>query len=224
MTRSTRPELTQARQAWRLLHGNTKAAAARRSLNDKVFSQWFPRGHDESLRPLLEAYVQDSRTPLLSRTNRAIFEHIHPDAFELITAYGVDYVPQVFGSDTYDSPHQPRIGGCFRNAHLVMHAFTTHEPEAESPMAYVEGLALGPNVPLMLHAWNTRAGSSTAYDWTLYATVQWTRYLGVPFTRAEYEQLRDKAFPDDYTVSFFRRERFLQFKPHLLELLENRKP
>jgi len=76
---------------------------------------------------------------------------------------------------------QPTFGACYGNAWALMR---------NTDVAYVEGIAVGALVRPMLHAWNCATlDSCRAVDWSHYAGSHWTRYIGVAFTRSEYDEL-----------------------------------
>lgn len=219
------PDFVTARQAWRLFHGPTKAAARRRELNDKAFKHLFPEGHNESLRPIAEDYAAEPDHEVWNGEYFGFVKSIHPRAARLLSEYGTDYSPLPFDKTAYEAPIQPVIGKCFRNARLAMLSLNNGEKEAEREVMYAEGLVYGPNSRPMLHGWNVIAGSDKAWDWTYYATTQWTRYLGIPFSGKEYEWLIEQVCPPGTSViSLFRHERFPALEPHLLELLGKRTP
>ncbi len=211
-----------ARQRWRLLHANTKAAARRRDSLDAKFETFFPRGHDESLRFIARTCASKGFESL---TPADLFRHlgdIHPEAFELLDRYGVDYVPKVLDARFTRKSDQPMRNGCFRNSALILHSFGSQS--REDRMDYVEGIAFGADVWPMLHAWNVDAREGMVFDWTFYPSVRWTRYFGIPFTLEEHTLLCESANPGSNVASFLHREMFPRCSERLHILLEKREP
>ena len=219
------PSLTSGKQAWRLIQANTKAAAKRRAAYDDMFANLFPEGHAHSLRPLAqELALNPDNERRTSESFYSFLKAIHPEAFSVIAAYGVDYVPQPFEENVYHSTLQPKQGECYRNATLLLHSFNTNEHPSIRSMTYVEGLAFGASANPMLHAWNARLDEAFGIDWTFYAGTSWIRYLGVPFTYEEHSSLTKVVCPGRIVTSFFHRELFAKARPYIMEILEQRTP
>jgi len=203
------PVLRNERARWRYLRADTKAAAARRHLLDSTFAGLFPHGLTESVRFLAEH--RDFAPPYEG------LEHVHPRAFPLLAAYGLDYTPMETPVVMYEERgFQPTQGRCSENACVFMVAGNSYREVDEPAISYVEGIVIGANIYPMLHAWN---GLSTnrvaAIDWTLYATSRWSRYFGVPFTQEEYTHIGGRSL-------LFHRNNFERYEAAILELLESR--
>lgn len=213
------PDLVGGRQAWRLLQGDTKAAAYRRRQADRYFARLHPEGHAESIRFIAQAGAKNPEHPLIT-SDKTFLELIHPAAFRLIARYGVDYVP-VLMEHAFANPLQPIIGRCFWNATLLSLSWNEHRRE-EGTMLYVEGIAAGVHVPPMLHAWNALGETKEALDWSYYASAPWTRYIGVPFTPEEHEEIREAAGVEAPVLSMFGRTNFQKVRPHVQRVLKRR--
>ncbi len=99
--------------------------------------------------------------------------------------------------------------------------------ETQACFSYVEGLALGPYVCPMAHAWNAQSlKGSQALDWTFHALSYRTLYLGVALTLEEYEQICNSRAPSNRQRNFllFHKDNFnLRIKLELRKVLAKRK-
>jgi len=185
-------------EAWETIHGPSEEAKQVRRDTRRAFRDLFPNGHNESVRGFVGAVAEQAEkgADLKKAISTAHLAQVHPRALRLIADHGIDYRPfswRKFRPETKEV--QPRSRGCFLNAHYMMRI----SREARAPRwqwVYVEGIALGPLVFPMLHAWNAvGVGGSVARDWTFYSGTRWTRYLGIPLTAEEHEKCRHLAHP-----------------------------
>jgi hypothetical protein len=186
------------RAAWDS-HWGPKHKAKRARLR-RHFKKIFPRGHDTSIRSFVIRCMDESRRTTLTRMPNGMYlPQFHPEAFEYIARYGVDYTPRRWRHPS----DAAREGECFANAWCLMEIGHRRGILTEQ-LLYVEGVAIGLYVVPMLHAWNALAPAGTiAADSTFYAVASWTRYLGVPFTREEYEEICGNRVISLFDVGLF---------------------
>lgn len=138
---------------------------------------------------------------------------VHPDAMDVLLKYGKDYSPVYWRTP----PPEPKPRSCFLNAWILSNS-------NNYSYVYVEGIAMGPVVPPMLHAWNTmRLRSTRAVDWTHYPITRWSRYLGIPLTKEEYAKLSRSSPLKGGIQLLFHKDHFTEkVRDTLIEILENR--
>ncbi|MDB5194951.1 MAG: hypothetical protein JWO84_135 [Parcubacteria group bacterium] len=187
------------RQAWKVIHGSGKQASAIRRWLHTDFEKMFSQGHRTSLRELAAEAAKLRHTgETFRKTPGHLVGKIHPAALDLLVEFGVDYYPRPWKkSKPQEWKLQPTNGGCAADAQLMLRI---HNKGSSKPLMYIEGLAVGPDVPPMLHAWNTRGLlSRKAYDWNHYSSAQWSRYLGIAFRAEELEHLQRLIDPNPRT-------------------------
>jgi len=215
-------------EVWEAVSGPSKRSY-RRYLS-RAFKKYFPEGHETSIRPRVEACTLPAvRKEFKENDFFRSLQKVHHRAFGLIARYGVDYIPRVRrGRPPYG---EPRPRACFLNARLLLEMVSREQGRAREgswkkkipPMVYVEGITQGPLVWPMLHAWNTFGLDGTiAFDWTFYSGARWTRYIGVPFTKEEYDRACAACGGDLKAVSLFDKRHFLRVEGYLNEVLEKR--
>lgn len=181
------------RDVWKILYSPTKESSGLRKWYHDKFEALFPEGHRTSLRETV-AYGAQLREAgeTFEETQAHLLGHVHPKALQLIAERGLDYWPigwKKARPDLWEA--QPVNGSCSADADLMMEMSNRFKNPGRTNIVYVEGIAFGPDVPVMLHAWNARGvWSRKALDWNHYATSVWSRYIGVPFTSEETERLR----------------------------------
>jgi hypothetical protein len=218
-------DLDDERLAWDQLHG--PEGNDYREYNDIEFLRRFPKGHNESLRRFVEVcgHPRTRQAAVKSSPRCAYLNGVHPRAWQLIACHGIDYKPA-----TWESPWETSESGkCYLNAWILMRM--AHEQRSEeseegeylrnnSPIAYVEGIVAGVLVYPMLHGWNAFGlEGAAAYDTTHYAVCEWSRYIGIPFTKEEYETIRGRP---DGGIAFMSRQNFPRFESKLIDVLAGR--
>jgi hypothetical protein len=185
-------------EAWETIHGPSEEAKQIRRETRRAFRNFFPNGHDESIRAFVAsvASMAERGAELKKEVSTAHLAKVHPRALRFIAKHGIDYRPFSWRKLKPETLKiQPISRGCHLNSHYMMRIHC----EIRSPRShwvYVEGVALGPIVFPMLHAWNAVGIRGTvARDWTFYSGTQWTRYLGIPLTSEEHEKCRRLAHP-----------------------------
>lgn len=179
---------------WRYLYKEKRKSVLRREAYDRRLRVLFPRGYRDSMRrfvPCLKSVATAGDAE--HEPHFQYVANIHPDAFDIIERYGIDYTPHIFRKRPPFG--EPKAGQCYVNAatlSIMRRLFLEHHPRVKDrrQMTCVVGIVVGSTCHPMLHAWNawglhTRKG----IDWTLYATCKWTRYLGIPFTFEEWKEL-----------------------------------
>lgn len=92
------------------------------------------------------------------------------------------------------------------------------------PLDYVEGIAVGPIVDPMLHAWNFFHDGRGMMDWTFYAGAHWTYYLGVAVSYEEYRALCACVYPGCQVMSIFSADTYsIKIRIALWKILQRRK-
>jgi hypothetical protein len=214
--------------AWESVRGPHNAKV-RRELN-RYFWRLFPHGHQESIRRVVADFSTSAAQADFGKDEFSQYlSDIHPEAFILIASHGVDYSPRLSRKPPLYG--EPESGACFVNAWKLMYganvnlARSRRDRKDKTPFVYVEGIALGVTAFPMLHAWNARGlEGRKAIDWTFYAVCQWIRYLGIPFTQEEHEELCRLIQPGEFRINLlFRRNVFPIVRPALLKLLDKRK-
>ncbi len=211
------------REGWRHFHSDTKAAKQRCRYADEDFAAMFPGGHDYSLRDMaLASYDPEFLKKLDERRPGHSLRDIHPEALQLLVAYGTDYSPYLFGVEAYNEKLQPVMGACFQNAHFLM-CDRNRVRESERHFMYVEGIAYGVMVQPILHAWNTTKSSpDKAVDWTLYPSTKWLRHYGIAFTAEEFKHIHRVSNASEGRVSLLHQDRFEFIEKGLREVLSER--
>jgi hypothetical protein len=206
------------REAWKETYAPRNAYKRRRW--DRTFKRLFPKGHNTSLRPSVRRWAKPKvQLCFFRRRHMKNLCQLHPRAFKLIAQYGIDYKPMRWR----EPPGDPRPRQCFWNSWQLVrtwHKLTDEGREGllDGPPQYVEGIVIGVLTSPMLHAWNAYGlGSKDALDFTCYAGSDWNRYLGIPFTREEYQ-----ALCGNRTVSLFHRKCFPHVEAQLKKLLAKR--
>ena len=212
------------RKWWNELYESKDSKRKRRECH-QAFRHLFPQGHQESLRDLVLEFGQQARNGgFKSDGFFGYLNDVHPDAFDILVEYGQDYTPLAFRKPPVWG--EPEVGKCYRNAWeltlgLNMHLDKHPRVKNRARYVYVEGIAMGPVVYPMAHAWVARGyGGMEALDWTLYATTKWVRYLGIPFMENEFIELanltnRGNVFEKRYFKA--------RAKKRLVEMLEARR-
>jgi hypothetical protein len=129
-------------------------------------------------------------------------ESVHPDSFAFLLRYGTEFTER----SRWEKPPswgEPARKRCFGNSALLMRSHANYLAKhpgvarvREHAFVYVEGIAYGPVVNPMAHAWNaTGLRSNKAIDWTFYAVNNRTTYLGLKLTSDEYEELCECIYP-----------------------------
>jgi hypothetical protein len=197
-----------------------------------IFHRAFPQGHRESIKHDVEKWGQQA----LEGKGPEELHDTHPRALAVIATYGRDYTPWIWPAlpSWGNSRVVDEVGTCYENAAAVMNACIRGKsgPTCDggnSWRVYVEGIVSGVMAPLMLHAWNSQdLRCGIALDWTHYGGCDWTRYLGVPITPEEHEELWLKVIearaPEDARrpLSLFRNECFPIIEERLTEMLKSR--
>ena len=209
------------RKVWRYLYQNGEESERIRRESDRLFRKAFPEGHCSSIRNyLLDLAEQVEGGDRLCNPFHNLND-IHPRAWSILLAYGKDYRPYCWRGI---SPHldaiQPEAGKCCDNT-LKLLAMCKDSNGSRNIATYVEGVAMGPLVRPMLHAWNGKGFSREAVDWTFYGSTRWTRYFGIPFTLNEYRRLVTAASPrHQYVRLIFRKDCFDQVEEELHKVLK----
>lgn len=152
---------------------------------------------------------------------------VHPEAFQMIGRYGIEYAPMLWNEPPVWGEPKPR--SCYGNAFELMRSINHANKRLRKPtrLLYVEGIAWGAAVNPMLHAWNANRmeNGQYAFDWTFYATTGWALYLGIPLTEPEYARARKIAYPPDGKRFhlLFKKETFPNVRGYLIDVLEKRK-
>lgn len=175
---------------------------------------------------LMRRFAEDLTDPKrrrehLAEPNAACLTDVHPDAFALIAAYGIEYTAHQW------SRHPkllPKSNLCCYNSVVLMRSTNKELPHGQERAVYVEGLVWGEFALPMLHAWNARnCESRIAFDWTHYAGCQWSQYIGIPFTEEEYETIRRAVFPKSRRLVFiFHKQHFPRTRALVAQILERR--
>lgn len=140
-------------------------------------------------------------------------EDVHPDAFEILLAYGEDYAPHLWEK----APPNLRPDRCYANSLVFAHV--------HKELIYVEGIVVGAVIKPMLHAWNAVGlKGRAAMDFTQYSVSRWSRYLGIPFSLDEHKELcRLNGLPNNQSASLFHKQFFTaQTKARMISILEKR--
>ena len=177
-------------------------------------------GHKTSIRSLVEDLAETGRAAKEFIEPFTCLNDVHPKAWDVILTYGRDYEPlSLWKRGMHRDQRQPKSKSCFLNAYEQMKG--VHLVQPSSKVTYVEGFAVGPAVSPMLHAWNGAGFSRRALDWSFYATTHWTRYFGIPFTLAEYEQICERVNPQKPMIQMlFRKDKFEKTEEFILEVLQ----
>jgi hypothetical protein len=208
---------------WEYLH-SMRSLLFRRRLK-RTFKKFFPKGHRTSLRPLVTEIAQSLRDgeTFSSEHPYRHMNDVHVDALEMIVKYGMDYTPLIWKQVL----PRPEKGGCFWNSWLLAKGLEDMSKEnggKGGPFMIVEGIVFGSVVRPMGHAWNAQGlRGNIAIDWTHYTVCQWSRYLGIPMTLAEHEELRHLTSLGSNVRLLFHKK---YFAPHardrLISILEAR--
>lgn len=174
--------------------------------------------------------------------------NVHPDSFVFLLRHGVEY-PELNRWEKPPTWGEPARKRCFGNSSILMRAharyFKVHPNAgraAEDAFVYVEGIAFGPTIDPMAHAWNASgAKSKKAIDWTFYAYNNRATYFGLMLREEEYEELCECIYPwlkstlsnhprykrsyREHHIQVFGREYFarIDFRLLLRSILERRK-
>src|SRR3989344_3724382 len=84
------------RDFWDYLRGGTTLCRKRRENLNKIFARVFPQGHRTSLRNFVSFAEYGVKYNKFRGAEKEFFElldDIHPDVFQLLYKYGVDYTP-----------------------------------------------------------------------------------------------------------------------------------
>ena len=179
------------RDFWEIVYAPGVKGWRERYILSRQFMRHFKRGHQESIRPLVERVGERVCAGENFRgTSNFLVRQIHPRAFRLLVEHGQDYRPQPVWKDAPGTwEEQPRDGMCQVDSWELMSAANSRI-SVKPHMVYVEGITFGIEVPFMLHAWNARGlESQKAIDWNHYTRGRWSRYLGIPFTQSEHEKI-----------------------------------
>ncbi len=190
-----------------------KTSAPFRAIATRRFNQFFPKGHETSIRPLVQEILEHLESGQEVDDVARFMKELHPEMLRIIIRYGKDYAPRVWEKRLPN----PKKGRCFYNSCRLAEFSKSWDGE---PYVYVEGVVFGALIRPMPHAWNAEnRGDSIAHDWTHYTHCRWSRYLGIPFTLDEYKSF----FPDGPGRSIFHRGNFsVENKNKILSILEKR--
>lgn len=161
---------------------------------------------------------------------------VHPSAWRYFEMYAVEYRP--FAWTQQPPMGEPKRKKCFLNAMVL--AYIHNEVEQEKghkprtkvgrtngrhKLYNVQGIALGPLVPAMLHGWNAWGPSKAkVIDWTFYAASKWTRYFGIPLTYEETTEISKIKGPETHLVSVFSKDTFdLKIRLALTRVMHRRR-
>lgn len=209
-------------EAWEDVHG--KGGLAKKA--QQWFSEVFPEGHATSIRPLVRRARELIGPDVVQQPLPGRECGFHVRALELIERYGIDYTPDMSKTEEFRAwETQPEIGSCFANSWSLMVAVNKSKRADLPEMVYVEGMVWGFMTDPVLHAWNSyRLTDVRALDWSHYVGCEWSRYIGIPFTQAEHEELRAAIFPKEPNrpVSLFDIEFFPLFEERIREMLASR--
>ncbi|MEX0652268.1 MAG: hypothetical protein WD509_02850 [Candidatus Paceibacterota bacterium] len=217
-------DFSSERDVWEFFHGPEGRSVAKALTAE--FKERFPKGHKESIRPVVELCTDPSFRKHFGGSNRlAHMLSFHPRAFPLLLEYGQDYTPIKWKAPP-DFPIEPEWTGCFKNSYILMREINaTRKTNEERSFVYVEGLVDGASSLPMLHAWNasTTVGKK-ALDWTWYTGCHWSRYFGIPFTEEEHQEACSIAYPGKtFCISVLHRKHFEKVEYFLHQLLGRRK-
>lgn len=139
-------------------------------------------------------------------------EDVHPEAFEILLTYGRDYTPHLWGK----APLNLKPDRCYENSWVIA--------QVHKQLIYVEGIVAGAVIKPMLHAWNAVGlEGRAAMDFTQYTVSRWSRYLGIPFSIEEHEELCRLNGLIDKTGPLFHKKYFTaQTKARLILILGKR--
>lgn len=214
------------RAAWRALHGGNKASSTRRERARKDFARIFTRGQKTDIRGYVQDFVRIAEASEPFPASFRDLGRIHPRALRLLAEFGSNQSAFSWErSDPYNNTRQPVPKGCFLNACIFLNG-ARDTGSGKTPLVYVEGIAFGPLIEPMLHAWNANGVTGRiAYDWTLYARARFTRYIGIPFTEDEYwEALRRiSTVSPDALMILFSQENFPHIENYIRSILAKRK-
>ena len=219
-----REMVTSYTEAWEVMYGRDGITAKAGSWFVKTFKE----GHNTSLRQLAQEMLGTHAFEKLeeSASLKPDACEFHPRALELLVREGVDYFPTLKLQNFFRSfSRQPDIGQCFGNSWMYMSAMNKPEP-SDDRVVYVEGLVYGFLTKPVLHAWNAFGlPAKDAVDWSHYVGCEFSRYLGIPFTKAEYENMRDMIWSNDpkQPVSLFDVNFFPHCEEQILQILASRK-
>lgn len=158
------------------------------------------------LRRNFEALVNKGFTALVATqwlsTKKKPGGNVHPDSFAFLLRHGTEFTEK----NRWEKPPtwgEPARKRCFGNSAILMRAharFLAVHPyvgrASEELFVYVEGIAFGPTIEPMAHAWNaTGLKSKKAVDWTFYAYNNRATYFGLMLTNDEYEELCECIYP-----------------------------
>lgn len=213
------------REAWQLIHAKTKRGSAYRRRNHEQFATFFPEGHRTSLREIVTYAAEVLEGGLNFVGTRAyLLDQVHPRALRLIEKHGKDYWPLTWrGTEIHTDTVQPQPRSCAADAIHLARLFNRTTP-GRTHITYVEGITFGPDVPIMLHAWNARGWGGKCRDWSHYSVSHWSRYIGIPFTLTEWEELRMLIAPQENACPLlFADTHFPLIEGRVVEILEKRK-
>lgn len=226
----SRSKLERERDWWNYLHGQGRRHALRRKAFTKKFDQLFKKmGMMRALMRWAAAHkAQGNIFHLLSRWTA--LEEMHPDSFRFLQRWGTEYK-----SHKWHKPPawgEPKPKGCYRNARVLMrssaksHKKRPNSSHSKVKIAYVEGVACGPLVDPMQHAWNAiGVEGKKAFDWTFYAANHITRYIGIPLSKEEYESICQLISPKVVGINLFNKKIFgrIQVRVRLMQIILDRK-
>jgi len=133
------------------------------------------KAHDYNLRLLREALIENAKQyPLLPGL-------CYTSAYDFVAQHGIDYQPQRWRAGR-ESIGAARL--CFGNA--IRYA-------GQYGLKYIEGFAVAPSGEVILHGWNTYAGTLFDSTWANTGVV----YLGVEFSL---ERADDASWNGDASV------------------------
>ena len=221
-------EVKKGRQTkiWEYLLGHNGWRLEKR--RDEVIAELFPNYHDYSLRDFLAKFLDEEKARKMPHVIKShdysdLFR-LHPRAIHLLLVYGKHYIPKRFNSPM----PEPENDGCFRNSLQMMMSSHVNGNDSEK-LFYVEGVAVGPLIRPMLHAWNSpvdrRWGINVAIDWTLFSFAHWNKYFGVALTFDEFNGMAKILHPESdelCSLPLLNRKNFPLIEGRMIEVLEAR--
>lgn len=200
-SRSKSSRANSERENWNYYHGSGNRRARRRAELRKCYES---NGAQMSIVELVQRAAQQTRAgiPFDPCGIGRHLNSLHPDTFTFLLRWGTIYKR---GRAWLAPPRlEPERGQCRTNAWRRMCAenYLARKKKNLSLAlkrqlyAYVEGIAYGPLVYPMGHAWNAwGVHDRKTDDWTFYAINNRVFYLGIPLTHKEYEELSLTLWP-----------------------------
>ncbi len=224
--------VTSQRDAWGYYQGSGRRRAIRRGKLRRRFEELY--GNKPQIIPNILTRVSGhlSRGEKISPPRIGKISQIHPDAITLLRRWGKEYDPFHWGAPP--DLGEPTPEACSLNAAVLCKLDDKRWRKYKNAsliasrhqLVYVEGVAFGPGMYAILHAWNAcgLGSKKEAFDWTFYAYNHRIIYFGVAMAYEEHQQICRMLGHNTRACLFFHRDWFnIKIKVALTKILQARK-